>query len=105
MTSSLLARSPMVNFIVMALRLNGPRLPVKISSAVEKTDEITKTTLDHVTRILSDHDYLKHPVPDGVNNEKTSIVMKEPQVGKKNVQSDIQDHSGPCSSHDSKVFL
>ena len=82
-----------------------PRLPTKISSTAENADEITKTTLDHVKRILNDHDYLKHPAPDGVNYENTSIVMDEPHVGQKNVQSDIQDHSGSCSSHDSKVFL
>lgn len=82
-----------------------PRLPTKISSTAENADEITKTTLDHVKRILNDHDYLKHPAPDGVNYENISIVMDEPHVGQKNVQSDIQDHSGSCSSHDSKVFL
>jgi hypothetical protein len=95
--------------LIMAVRLlKKVRLPTKISSTVEKTNEITKTTLDHVKRILTDHDYLKHSNLDGENNEKTSIVMaeiKEPHVDQKNVLSDMQEQSEACTSDDSKVFL
>jgi hypothetical protein len=92
----------------MAVRLLKARLPTKISSTVEKTNEITKTTLDHVKRILTDHDYLKHSNLDGEINEKTPIVMaeiKEPHVDQKNVLSDMQEQSEACTSDDSKVFL
>ena len=93
----------------MAVRLlKKARLPTKIASSVENNNEITKTTLDHVRRILTDHDYLKHPTLDGENNEKTSVVMKEvkePHVGLMTVQSDMQDQSEACLFDISKVFL
>ena len=87
----------------MAVSLQA-RLPGQMCSTVEKAREISKTTLDHLRRILSDHDYLKHSAPDQEDSEEMSRVLTEdePHVGQKNDKSDPKDN---CSSHDSKVFI
>ena len=89
----------------MAVRIRA-NLRQKFSSAVETRNDIIKTTLEHVRRILCDHDYLKHASPDEKNNEKTVIVQDTvvPQVDQRNeVVSGIQELSGACSSGNSQV--
>ena len=90
----------------MAVSLQ-PRLPGQMCSTVEKAREISKTTLDHLRRILSDHDYLKHSAPDQEDSEEMSRVLTEdePHVGQKNVKSDPKDNCSSSASHDSKVFI
>ena len=90
----------------MAVRLHQQtRLPAQMCSTVEQVHEISKTTLDHLRRILSDHDYLKHSAPDKENNQEISRVLMEdsPKVEQKNVQRDIQNNSCSSISLDSKV--
>ena len=88
----------------MAVRLL-PRVPAKLSSTFEKADEMRETTIDHVRRILNDHDYLKHPTSEELKIEKSLIVNDKQHVVQKNFESHIQQESGPCSSRDRKVYL
>ena len=87
----------------MAVRLEFS-LPRKLHSTVKKLDDTTKTTLDHVRRIHSDHDYLKHSSPIETNNQESAIVEPGAHACERKVNSDIQGNLVTCGSRDVKVF-
>lgn len=78
--------------------------PAKMVSAAEKNYKGIAATADHVRRILSDHDYLKHPAAEEDVNEKTSIVNDGLQLENVQLQSGFQERYGARSSTERKVF-